>query len=264
MSKKIGLALSGGAIRGFASIPIIQKLIEHNIKIDYVAGTSIGGIIGAYYCMYGEVDSFYEDVISLKPKDWVSLMDLSLKLRGSIIKGKSLKEYLKSLFGDKQFSDLKIPLIIPVTNLNTGKTEYINKGKIVDVLMASSAYPGIFPPYRINENYYLDGGILDNLPYKILVKKNIEKIIAVNLTKIQRKKQINPNKITDVLFRLTEIIRENTYIPNVDTNKKVFVFQPSLRDDVVSTWSIKSIKNKYDAGLKEFNKRKDEFLKWIN
>jgi NTE family protein len=264
MEKKIGLALSGGAMRGFAAIPIIQKLKEKNIQIDYVAGASIGGIIGAYFCLYGEIDSFYQKISQLKSKDWMSLMDFSLRLNGSIIKGRALKKYLKILFGDKKFSDLKIPLIVPTTNLNTGKTEYINKGKIVDALMASSAYPGIFPPYNLNNKYYLDGGLLDNLPYKILFKKKMHKVIAINLAKIQKKRNINPKKIIDVLFRLTEIIRENTYIPSVDTNKKVFVFQPELKDDVVSTWSVKSLKKKYQAGLKEFNKKEKEFLRWVN
>ncbi|MCK5107860.1 MAG: patatin-like phospholipase family protein [Nanoarchaeota archaeon] len=263
MKKKIGLALSGGAIKGFAAIPIIQKLIEHNIQIDYVAGSSIGGIIGAYYCLYGEVDSFYDKISQLKPHEWIALMDVDYQLKSSLIKGNALKKYLKSIFGNTTFKDLKIKLIIPTTNLDSGKTEYITKGNLVDALMASSAYPGIFPPYKLNHHYYLDGGLLDNLPYEVLFKKKMNKVIALNLAKSSRKKKINPKKIIDVLFRLTEIIRENTYIPTINTNKKVFVFQPDLKDNIVNNWSISGIKNKYNSGIQEFNNREKEFLKWI-
>ena len=91
----------------------------------------------------------------------------------------------------------------------------------------------------------------------------MNKVIALNLAKSSRKKKVNPKKLMDVLFRLTEIIRENTYIPNVDTDKNLFVFQPELKDSILSTWSVADIKNKYYAGIKEFNKKESEFLKWL-
>lgn len=261
--QKIGLALSGGATKGFAIFGIINNLEKINVKIDYISGTSVGAIIGAYYSIFGEIDSLKEDLLSFSKKDWSSFADFSIRNYNSIIKAQKYKKYLESKFEDKTFQDCKIPLIITATNLKTGKLEYFKEGKIIDAIMASSAYPGVFPPYRIGEEIYVDGGVLNNLPYEILFEKKMDKVIAINLGLAQKEKDKDYKTIFSVISRSIDLMISNAFKKINYENDKLFIIEPKFVRGFNSTWSVSNLKEKYDVGVREFNKRCEDLLKWI-
>lgn len=262
--QKIGLTLSGGATKGFAIFAIIEKLIEKKIQIDMISGTSVGAIIGAYYSIYGEINSLKEKLLSFNKKDWKKFADFSIKNHVSIIKGEKYFDFLNSIFKNKTFQDCKIPLIICSTNLKTGKIEYFQRGKIIDAIMASSAYPGVFPPYKISSNLYVDGGVLNNLPYEILFENKMDKVIAINLGLIQKNKNKEYKTLFSVFSRSIDLMIANASKKINYENKKLFIIEPEFARGFNSSWGISNLDEKYKIGLREFKKREEELIKWLN
>jgi len=259
--QKTGLALSGGATMAMAIFPIIEELEKLNIPINYISGTSAGAIIGAHYSLYGETRSLAKELLNFSKKEWMAFVDLTLANTKSLIKAKKYKEYLFKKFGDKTFEDLNIPLVVVATNLETGKVEYITKGKIVDALIASSAYPGIFPPYKVNNKILVDGGVLDNFPYNILYKKKMDRVVGINLSKASDGKREFTN-IFSVLQRSMDLMIDNSFKNIYSEDQKLFVFDVGFKKGLNSSWSMRDLDKKYEAGLKTFDKRKKEFAEW--
>ena len=146
---KIGLVLGSGGARGLDHIGVLKVLNENNIPIDFIAGTSAGSIIGAYYAINKEVSSLEPKIRKLTKKDLVKLIDFSLPKK-ALISGNKVKHFLGELINNKSFSDTKIPLIILTTDMCSGKEVKIKEGKLIDAIMASISIPGIFPPVKIN------------------------------------------------------------------------------------------------------------------
>jgi len=181
MKKEIGLALGSGAVRGYALIPVIQELEENNIDISAVSGSSIGALIGAYYALFGEVNTFHRTVSGMKKNDFLKLVDPN-NPKLSLIKGRKIKEFLQDrFFGDKRFEDCKKKLTVCATDFVKKQPVYFRKGKIIDAVMASISLPGIFPLYEKDGRFFMDGGVMEPVPVKPLREQGMKKILAVNL-----------------------------------------------------------------------------------
>ncbi len=162
----IGLVLSGGGTRGFAHLGVMQALNESGIYPDVVSGASAGALAGLLYC----------DGIS--PKEALKIMKSSSRLnymkptlpRDGLLQLSGIKNILEDHIKAKKFEDLKIPLYVSVTDLNHGKPVYFSKGELLDVVIASASIPVLFKPVKINNIYYVDGGVLDNMPIRPIEK----------------------------------------------------------------------------------------------
>jgi len=225
MAKKLGLALSSGGARGLAHIGVIEVLEENNIKIDYVSGSSMGAIIGAYYALYGNVAGTKKIALEFKKRDLVKLVDLN-DPRISIIKGVKLKKFLGRLFGKKKFSDTIIPLKIAATALEDGSTVVFSRGSILDAVMASCAFPGIFPVVKYKGKHLIDGGFSDIMPIDLL--KNLDIIIAVDLFSLDYYKA-NDYNFSTVFTRSYEIIGEKIQsFRQQNFNENVIIVKPKV------------------------------------
>ena len=164
---KTGLVLSGGGARGFAHLGVIQALNEANIFPDIVSGTSAGALAGVLYC-----DGH-------SPKEILKIMKLQSKLdymrpilpRDGLLQISGVAKLLESHLKAKTFEELRIPLVVCATDLNHGRSVYISKGELITAVIASSSIPVLFKPVIINKIYYVDGGVLDNLPVKPIQNK---------------------------------------------------------------------------------------------
>ncbi len=259
---KIGLALGSGSARGYAHIAIIKALEKHNIKPDYIAGTSIGAIIGAYYALYEDVDDLISKIKSMRKADLLMLVDLNTP-KISLIKGIKIKKFLKeNFFKDKTFKDTKIPLTICATDISHKKAVYFEKGKIIDAVMASVSIPGIFPPYKINNAYFIDGGVLHPIPYEILLKKGMDKVIGINLNSISSKN----NKKMDVFHILMDafsiMMNEIQKARNTD---KVFILNPvfTLKASADS-FKFYELDKFYKPGEEIIKNKIKELKEWLN
>lgn len=179
-NKKIGLVLGSGAARGLAHIGVLKCLKKNNIPIDYISGSSIGAVIGAMYSVSQKIEEIEKAVIQADWRLYLSLLDPRLS-GGGMIKGDKIKDFMQKFIGLASFSDLKIPLTISATDFQTGKKIYLQKGNLLEAVMASSAIPLIFEPKKIDGQILVDGGLSSPLPVAPLKKQGADIVIAVNL-----------------------------------------------------------------------------------
>jgi NTE family protein len=173
---KIGIALGGGGARGFVHLGVLKALEERGITPDIVSGVSAGAIIGAFITT-GMGPS--EIMKLIKDTKFIDYAKLTLPITGFFTLNnfeKNIKQHLLA----REFSDLKLPLYVAVSNLYSGKVEYLKQGPLIPAIKASCSIPVLFSPVEINNQLYVDGGLLDNLPYKPLIGK-CDKIIAINI-----------------------------------------------------------------------------------
>ena len=242
---KLGLALSGGGIKGAAHIGVIQALQEENINADIIGGTSIGSIVAALYAM------------EYTPKEMLKLFNYFSKLifknsamytdprgkkllsiqAGGLYSGESIAfaiEEAGKYKKIKKLQDLKIPIVIPAvdlrdsekyifTNMEKLNDKYLNKADISVAVRASSSYPAVFAPCIYNKHKFVDGGILDNIPVEEVKKIGADKVIAVRfkLNKTSRTVGLRStlNKSIDIMFSKIEgeIVKKADYVIEIDT-----------------------------------------------
>ncbi|HNQ45346.1 MAG TPA: patatin-like phospholipase family protein, partial [bacterium] len=179
---KIGLALGGGGARGLAHIGVLKVLAEAGIGPDYLAGTSIGAIIGASLALGKSLDDLEALSLSFnRSKAWRTFVDVG-NPRYSFLAGKKMQKFVYSLFGRKQFSDCEIPLSVVATDLANGQEVVIDKGSIAKAVLASIAIPGLLPPVKYGNRYFVDGGSSNVTPASVLVKTPSKVIIAVDVS----------------------------------------------------------------------------------
>jgi len=198
--QKIGLALGSGAARGLAHIGVLKALIEKGISIDMLAGSSMGALVGACYAKEGEIANFEEIVLKTDWKQLVRLADpnLALLFRG-FIHGQKVKELLRTIIGDIEFKDLKIPLAVVATDVNTGEEVIIKEGSVVEAVRASISIPAIFMPVRFSaqegfasgasDRFLMDGGIVNPVPVKVVKDMGATFVIACNVIQEPKKRK---------------------------------------------------------------------------
>ncbi len=179
----VGLALGVGVGYGFCHIGVLKVIEEENIPIDVISGSSVGALIGSFWAVGKRSDEILEIMKEefKHPKYTWSIIDLTFPSLG-FIKGNKLYRFLKKYLGNKTFSDVKLPLKIIASNIKSKETRVMDKGLLVDAVMASCSMPGVFQPFKFNEETLLDGGVMNPLPTEILFRMGIKKIIAVNVT----------------------------------------------------------------------------------
>ncbi|MBI9054648.1 MAG: patatin-like phospholipase family protein [Bacteroidales bacterium] len=191
---KVGIALSGGGVRGIAHLGVLKALNEKNIFPEIVSGVSAGALAGIFYC-----DGYLPDEILdiFNKTSLFNFAKLTIPRKG-FMSMKKVHEILKNNIRAKTFSDLKIPFHVTTSNLSDGKVEYFSKGSIIDKVIASASIPVLFKPVNINGNIYVDGGIFDNLPINPL-KGKCDKIIASHVNPLG--KEVDLDGILDVAER---------------------------------------------------------------
>jgi NTE family protein len=164
---RTGLVLSGGGARGFAHLGVLKALNDSGIFPDVVSGTSAGALVGVLYA-----DGY-------SPEEIFKLMNTTSRLhyirptvpREGLLQISGIEKILRENLRAQKFEDLKIPLYVTATDLNNGKAEYFSEGKLLNTVIASASIPVLFNPVIINKIYYVDGGVMDNLPLKPIEDK---------------------------------------------------------------------------------------------
>lgn len=174
----IGLALGGGAARGWAHFGVIRALEEAGIKPDLVCGTSIGALVGAAYAA-GDLEPLEEWVRGLSVRDVIGLMDV--RLSSGILKGERLMNFFRTRFTEKPIEDLPMPFGAVATSLQTGAEVWLRKGSAMDAVRASIALPGLFSPVVHDGKVVVDGGLVNPVPVSLARAMGAELVIAVDL-----------------------------------------------------------------------------------
>jgi NTE family protein len=176
----IGLALGGGAARGFAHIGILRALIAHGIVPNVVVGTSIGAVVGGAYAA-GHLDTLEEWARSLQPRNIFSYLDIRLNGSG-LIGGTKLAAQLEQSLGHIQIEDLPIKFASVATEVRTGHEIWLTHGRLVDAMRASYALPGIFAPMLVGDRWLVDGALVNPVPVSTARALGAEIVIAANLS----------------------------------------------------------------------------------
>lgn len=205
---RIGLSLAGGGAKGFSHVGVLKVLDSLGIKVDYIAGTSMGAIVGGLYASgYSgkEIEKIVMDTdfysLIMDPKSRkestffnksvdkylfsIPLKNGKITLPSSISSGQKnvylLKELFKNVSNIDDFSKLPIPFMCVATNLESGNMQIFEKGDLVQSIMASSAFPSLMDPVKIGDSIYIDGAMTVNYPSKPLKDKGIDIVIGVDL-----------------------------------------------------------------------------------
>ncbi|MFA6421933.1 MAG: patatin-like phospholipase family protein [Candidatus Buchananbacteria bacterium] len=233
--KTIGLALGGGFTRGLIHVGVIKALVKNNIPIDFMAGTSVGALVGAHYSVYENIEELEEKAIKSKSHAFYSFLDPSFN--GGIIKGKRLEKLLTDWIGKKNFSNTAIPLTVIATDINTGEEVDIVKGDLVSAIMASSAIPILYKPVKRDRKVLVDGGLSNPVPDNIVKKMGADIVISVcldnyNYSKIYKGSKLN---IINVASRAFNIIWRN--LSRSSMKNSDFIIEP--KTDLVGFYSFK-------------------------
>jgi NTE family protein len=176
---RIGIALGGGAARGWAHIGILRALDEHGIRPDIIAGTSIGAVVGGC-AIAGVLDSLETFARGLTPRRVFSLLDLNLVGSG-LIGGNKLSRLLDEQLAGHRIENLPRRFVCVATELQTGHEIWMTKGPLVDAMRASYALPGIFQPMLLHGRWLVDGALVNPIPVSVCRALGANIVIAVNL-----------------------------------------------------------------------------------
>ena len=176
----IGLALGGGAARGFAHIGIIRTLIAHGIVPNVVVGTSIGAVVGGAYAA-GHLDTLEEWARSLQPRNILGYLDIRLNGSG-LIGGDKLAAQLEAAIGPTLIEDLPLKFATVATEVRTGHEIWLTHGRMVEAMRASYALPGIFSPVLVGDRWLVDGALVNPVPVSAARALGAEIVIAANLS----------------------------------------------------------------------------------
>lgn len=177
---RIGVALGGGAAKGLAHIGVLRALIAGGIVPDGIAGTSMGALVGAFYCRDLGLERAQSAAMELASERLIRTFPLHPQ-RGGLLSQDRIVDILKGEFRALRFQDLSLPFYCTATHLSMGKRAVFGSGALVPALLASSAIPVVFPPVRHQGRFYVDGGVVDPVPTDVLRENGYDFLIAVNV-----------------------------------------------------------------------------------
>ena len=175
---KVGLALGGGAAKGFAHIGVIKMLDANGIHPVVVAGTSAGSVVGALYASGMDAYALQQKAVAL---DEASIRDVSL-FSGGVVKGQKLEDYVNTQVGGRKFEQLKKPFAAVATRLEDGQRTVFVRGNVGQAVRASSSIPGVFEAVSIGNYHYVDGGVVSPVPVDAARDLGAEFVIAVDIS----------------------------------------------------------------------------------
>ena len=284
----LGLALSGGGIRGAVHIGVLKALEENNIKIDIIGGTSSGSLVAALYAMGYSPIHIYE-LFKRYGKEITNVGASSIinGVGGYIVKkkfnisgisdGKAIEELYNEFASRKnifKMSDIKMPIVIPAIDIGDGKEyvftnrkskksnkiydKYITDIPIGSAVRASSSFPGVFCPYEDNKHIFLDGGTINNIPVSEVKKLGAKKVIAVKFNPIKIDNQSN---VMDIVLRTIDIMGNK--IIEKDLEKCDLILNIPT-DDEIGFLDSNQIENCYKFGYKTTIEKMEEIKKILS
>lgn len=183
MAASIGLALGGGGARGLAHIGLLRVLEREGIPIRFIAGTSMGGLVGALYAAglpLAEVEAEVRRYSRISEQ--LKLVDISISGAGLSIRGRRIYNFLADLLGEElTFADLNLPLAMVAVDLLTGRDVVLQGGTVIDAVRATISVPGVFMPVDLGPYRLVDGGVLNNVPVSVARELGDEPVLAVDV-----------------------------------------------------------------------------------
>lgn len=204
--RKIGIALSGGSQYGFAHIGVLKVLEENNIKIDIVAGTSMGAIIGGFYAAGMSLKRMEEILVNFSNNKIVDFNLFGLT-SGGLLYGKKVTKLFEKYMGERKIEDCNKKFCCVASDLVTGKEFVFEEGSLVEAMRASMSVPGIFKPVKKDKMLLVDGGASENLPVSQVRRLGADIVIAVDVSSFYKKN--NLKSAIDMVISATNLTVSN-------------------------------------------------------
>ena len=181
MMKRIGLALGGGGARGLCHIAFIRALEETGYRPVIISGTSIGSLVGAFYAAGVGAEGMLNILEELDLGDINRMIDLSLRNKAGVIRGKGIEEFLRRYLPVRTFGELSIPLRVVATDLWNRREVVFDSGDLVAAIRASISIPIIFEPLELDGRILIDGGVLNPVPHDV-IRRSCDILIAIDVS----------------------------------------------------------------------------------
>lgn len=278
---KLGVALSGGGIRGIAHAGALKALEDNKIKIDVIGGTSSGGLIASLYSMgyspyyiYILFKKYAKDMVEINSVPIISEIGNFMFNKKVCLSGLKTGESIEKAYNDlalrkgiKNIGDIsKIPVVIPAVDMKQSKeyiftnnipdeeidkSQYITDISVGKAVRASSSFPGVFCPCDFKKHKFLDGGILDNIPVTEVKKQGADKIIAINFKADDIQKDSNA---MDIIMRTIDIMGNKISEENLEQSDYILTIQT----DKTGLLDIEKLDNCYQYGYRAVINNLDE------
>jgi len=249
---KIGLALGEGGERFYTHIGVLKVLENEGIKLDYIAGTSIGSLIGGLYALWEDIDKIEEFTLSINLRKYYKFQREDIRLENinetpfilfyaDILKNKIDPKWLKGLIDGKVIRDkidritnrayfeydLKIPFKAVATDLVTGEKVVIDKGRISNAIAASMSKPGTFIPFKFENRILVDGGLTDPVPADVVREMGADIVIGVSLRDIRVDTPPNVSNVISIIYRSVYIMLKE--LDEVSSSKADIIIKPRYK-----------------------------------
>lgn len=221
---KIGLALGGGAARGFAHVGVIKMLEAHGIRPDLVVGTSAGSLVGALYAAGNQGFALHKLALEM---DEAAISDWSVSFfakSAGMLKGEAIQNYVNDSVRNRPIEKLPIPFGAVATDLNSGMPVLFRRGNLGQAVRASSAVPGVFQAVKIGERFYVDGGLVSPVPARFAREMGADFVIAVDIS--ARPEAQSAETTMDILLQTFSIMGQS--LNRYELQQADVVIRPAL------------------------------------
>ncbi len=236
-SMRIGLVLSGGGTHGLAHLALLRELERMHAQISSIAGCSIGALIGAAYAAGRKSDEIFAFI---KKHDLLDFFDFALSKIG-LVRGEKTIAMLTEFMGAKTFGQLSIPLSVNATDLDTGEEKVWRTGSLATALRCSIAVPGIFHPVRHRGHLYVDGGVLNPLPFSLLDGR-VDAMVLMDVSSTVQHDLLDPNVMSLMAQSMGIMQRELVRLRLAEAGVPYVYLSPDL-----SGHALFETKRHYDA-----------------
>ncbi|WEG11682.1 patatin-like phospholipase family protein [Pullulanibacillus sp. KACC 23026] len=199
----IGLALGSGGAKGFAHIGVIKVLEEAGIPIDYIAGSSMGALVAALYGVGHNWKSMERMALAFRRNHY---LDFTVPKMG-FITGKKLTDLIRVLSYQKHFEDCRLPVKIVATDLIRGERVILDSGPLYKAVRASISIPGVFVPVKWGGRIFVDGGVIDRVPTKVVRDMGADLVLSVDVSSFSGEAVIH--SIIDVMVQSLDIMQQH-------------------------------------------------------
>ena len=232
----VGLALSGGAVRGAAQIGAIAVLEENSVPIHIVSGTSAGAAVGALYAAGTSTDEMMDFMSQLS---WPKTTHFEGWKKLGLFSTNPFRDRLRHAIDDATFADLEKQLVVVACDVLSGDRVLLTEGDVVRAIGASTAIPGLFTPVEHEDRLLIDGGIVDNYPVTAPYEAGAEVVIGIDIG--AHPSQHAPSNFVDMLIASMEVRNKSTGVRVADVD-----IEPDVRE--FSSFDFDSISEMYERG----------------
>lgn len=247
MSKTLGLALGAGGARGAAHAGFLRALDEEGVKPDYIAGSSMGAVVGGLYAGGVSPEEMEKIIRTIKKRDIIDFSPAFVS-KMALLRTKKVHDLLHRLLGDRKIEDFAIPFVCVATDIYAGETFVFDSGEAALAIQASSTIPGVFRPVKYGNRLLVDGGCLCRVPVKAVKDMGADVVVAVDVLKNCAKPVAEVKNILSVMLRVYDVIDNNQtgLTRKLEGGMCDLLLEPELEG--ISQYDVKAAENTLEEG----------------